>query len=195
MDLQLFLNQYDAPGSVILLEGKRKVKAEDKQILINFGKKLAESSKNIVFRSGNASGADEYFSEGVASINPERLQVVMPYLSHRQKARLTNNIISLDQVDLHKETNLVQLSKKNKSISTLINKYLAGHRNNFTHKAAYILRDTLKVAGAAGINPTSFAIFYDDLQKPRSGGTGHTMMMCDNLEIEYHTQNTWFSWL
>lgn len=195
MEFTTFLNKYDKPGAVILLEGKRKVKGDDKQYLIELGRLLTRSSKHLCFRSGNASGADAYFSEGVASIDPKRLQIIMPYKKHRIKERLTENIISLDEINLTQNSEVVLLSKKNKSISSLIDKYLLGHRTNFTHKASYILRDTIKVVGSATIPPTSFALFYDNLNNPGKGGTGHTMLMCQQKNVGYVNQQYWMKWL
>ena len=45
-------------------------------------------------------------------------------------------------------------------------------------KAAYIIRNTIKVTGTSAIPPASFALFYDDLENPGTGGTGHTIDIC-----------------
>ena len=91
MTLQEFIKQYDYQGSIVLLEGKRDVLPADRQFLITIGQLLASQTKYILFRSGNASGADEYFSQGVTSINAQRLQVITPYSGHRKKY----NVLSL----------------------------------------------------------------------------------------------------
>ena len=46
-----------------------------------------------------------------------------------------------------------------------------------------ILRDTIKAIGTDKIRPTTFGIFYDDLEKPKTGGTGHTMIICEQNNI------------
>ncbi|MBK8701150.1 MAG: hypothetical protein IPN29_17075 [Saprospiraceae bacterium] len=70
MTLSTFLSQYDTPGSIGLLEGKRNVLEADKEKLVSLGKLITLKSRHITFRSGNAGGADEYFSAGVAEVDP-----------------------------------------------------------------------------------------------------------------------------
>jgi hypothetical protein len=70
-----FKSKFDYPGSVVLLEGKRDVLDENKTNLVNLGLKLASETDHILFRSGNASGSDELFSQGVSEINPKRLEI------------------------------------------------------------------------------------------------------------------------
>lgn len=78
MTLNQFINNYDSPGSIVLLEGKRNVPDADKEKLIALGQLLAKKTSHILFRSGNAAGADEYFSQGVSKINQDRLQIITP---------------------------------------------------------------------------------------------------------------------
>lgn len=73
MNLTEFIEKYDFKGSIVLLEGKRDVLPEDEAQLIALGKLLTERTQHILFRSGNASGADEFFSKGVAAVNSARL--------------------------------------------------------------------------------------------------------------------------
>jgi hypothetical protein len=42
MTLKTFLDRYDFPGSVVLLEGKREVKAEDAMLLEALGRNLPQ---------------------------------------------------------------------------------------------------------------------------------------------------------
>jgi hypothetical protein len=77
-----FIEKFDQPGSIDLLEGKRIVKPDDEDKLILVGKMLAENSKHITFRSGNAKGADELFSKGVCSVDASRLEVITPFTDH-----------------------------------------------------------------------------------------------------------------
>lgn len=46
---------------------------------------LAEKFPRLRFRSGNAPGSDEAFSNGIAAVDPTRLEIVAPYVSHREK--------------------------------------------------------------------------------------------------------------
>ena len=195
MTLREFTDKYDFPGAVVLLEGKREVKEADKEKLIALGRLLTSSTTNMVFRSGNAEGADYLFSQGVADADASRLEVITPYTGHRSKANKAAVTIPLDGIDLSNEPEIAVLSKTNKKTEKLINDYINGTRNRYTIKAAYIIRDTVKVTGASGVNPASFAIFYDDLENPEMGGTGHTMNICRIKNIGLADQRIWFKWL
>lgn len=195
MTLQEFIDTYDYEGSIVLLEGKRQVLTADATKLIALGVLLAQKTRYMVFRSGNASGADEYFSQGVAKIDKNRLHVIVPYSTHRTKANYASQTYSLDDIDVSHEPAVLYESKSNKKTDTLIDKYVAGERNQFAIKAAYIIRDTIKVLGTKGIPPATFGIFYDDLNNPNSGGTGHTMRVCTHNHIPQINQTTWFQWI
>jgi hypothetical protein len=191
-----FFAKYNQENTLILLEGKRNVLEADKEKLIQFGRFLATNLPNAKFRSGNADGADFYFSQGVLQVAPDRLQVITPYDNHRQKANNAYETISLDQIDLLKEPEVVYQSKNNKKTKSLIDKYVAGAKDRFAIKAAYIIRDTVKVTGTnSGIPPVNFAFFYDDELNPKTGGTGHTMEVCDINEVPYLTQSVWVKWI
>jgi hypothetical protein len=84
MTLKEFIDQYDNENSIVLLEGKRKVLEEDKEKLIELGELLASKTSKMIFRSGNAEGSDQFFSDGVTSIDQKRLQVITPYSGHRK---------------------------------------------------------------------------------------------------------------
>lgn len=195
MTLNDFLSEFDKQGSVVLLEGKRNVAEEDIPKLTALGSLLAENSSFMTFRSGNANGADEYFSMGVAAINPDKLESVTPYGGHRKTKILTKNIIALDDLNMQDETELITQSCANKKMAEQVKQYANGNITKISIKAAYIIRDTLKVIGASGISPASFGIFYDDLEKPISGGTGHTIKTCRVNNIQEINQTVWFNWL
>lgn len=195
MTLNEFLQQYDKPGSIILLEGKRNVREEDREKLVKLGNLLAFKSKHMLFRSGNADGSDQFFSEGVAGIDNRRLQVITPYSGHRRKTNLAYDTVALDEIDLAAEADVVYQSKSNKKTENLIDQYVGGNRNSYAIKAAYIIRDTVKAIGAEGVQPATFGIFYDDLLNPLAGGTGHTMRVCMQNNIPIVDQQVWFQWL
>jgi len=195
MTLQTFLTNFDYDQSFVLLEGKRTVLPDDQEKLIALGRLLASKTSKIIFRSGNAEGSDQFFSMGVASVDPKRLQVITPYSGHRQKTNLAYQTISLDEINLSEEPELVYLSRQNKKTEKLVDQYVAGDKNRYSVKAAYILRDTVKVIGAGNVSPASFGIFYDDLAEPMSGGTGHTMKVCVQHGIPMVNQTMWFKWL
>jgi len=189
------IESYDKPGTVILLEGKRAVLPDDQQKLIGVGKLLAGSTKYILFRSGNAKGADYYFSQGIAQVDPSRLQVIAPYRGHRRASNLGHHTISLDDVDLASEPDVIFHTKNSSSVAPLIDGFLKAGDNALTVKARYLLRDTIKVVGTSKLQPATLAIFYDDLAKPKTGGTGHTMRVCEKNGIPYIDQRVWFKWL
>ncbi len=85
MTLKEFIKQFDKDNSIILLEGKRIVLEADKEKLTALGKLLASKTSRITFRSGNAEGSDQLFSDGVTSVDNKKLQVITPYSGHRQK--------------------------------------------------------------------------------------------------------------
>lgn len=178
-----------------MLEGKRSVAEADIPNLISLGKLLAEKTRFIVFRSGNAPGADEYFSQGVSSVNPSRLQVIIPYNGHRKKYNLAGYTLSLDQINMVAESELVYAAKNHSATSKLVDDFIEGKKNKNTIKAAYILRDTAKVLGYGDFRVATAGIFYDDLNNPETGGTGHTIGLCKKYQIPVFNQNTWFEWL
>lgn len=55
-----FIKQFDIEHSIVLLEGKRDVADQDREKLSALGKLLATHTKHILFRSGNAGGADPF---------------------------------------------------------------------------------------------------------------------------------------
>lgn len=195
MTFEEFINQYDNEDSIILLEGKRNVLEHDQEKLTALGRLLASKTKKMTFRSGNANGSDQLFSNGVTSVDFKRLQVITPYSGHRQKHNKAYETFPLDQMDIAADSEVIYQSKSNKKMEKLITQYVAGDKNNYTIKAAYIIRDTIKAIGNDRIKPATFAIFYDDLNKPLSGGTGHTMNICKQNNIPIIDQRTWFRWL
>ena len=195
MSLEEFIEQFDLPDSIVLLEGKRDVSEADIVKLTALGKLLAEKTRYMIFRSGNASGADEYFSAGIVSVDKSRLQVITPYEGHRKKQNLAAYTMALDQINLVAESELVYAARHNPSTAKLVDDYVAGKKNKNTIKAAYILRDTAKVLGCGDWGPATAGVFYDDLSNPESGGTGHTIALCRYYDIPVFNQEIWFAWL
>ena len=195
MKLVEFLMKYDFEGSIVLLEGKRNVLDNDKEKLFKLGVLLTEKSKFIKFRSGNADGADSFFAKGVSAIDGSRMELIVPYSGHRKNENNEYSTISLDSIDLANEQDVVLQSKRNLKTKKLIDKFVAGDSNRVTIKAAYIIRDTIKVIGTTDIKPANFAIFYDDLAKPKTGGTGHTMNICKANNVEFIDQRVWMEWM
>ena len=195
MTLNEFINHFDKANSIVLLEGKRDVSEVDKKKLTALGRLLASKTRKMIFRSGNAEGSDQLFSDGVAAVDNQRLQVITPYSGHRQKTNKAYDTISLGDINIATEPEVVYQSKSNKKTEKLIDKFVSGDKNRYTIKAAYIIRDTIKAIGTEKIKPATFGIFYDDLDNPKSGGTGHTMNVCEQNNIPIIDQRIWFKWL
>lgn len=195
MTLNEFIIQFDKPNSIILLEGKREVTDTDKEKLTALGRLLASKTKSMIFRSGNAEGSDQLFSDGITAVDSKRLQVITPYSGHRKKTNQAYETISLDDIELAAEPEVVRQSKFNKKTEKHIDKFVSGDKNRYTIKAAYIIRDTIKAIGTDEIKPATFGIFYDDLDSPMLGGTGHTMNVCKQNNIPFIDQKIWFNWL
>jgi hypothetical protein len=195
MRLQDFISAFDKKGVVVLLEGKRQVLEYDKEKLIALGRLLASKTHFIQFRSGNAQGSDEFFSKGVASVHPERLEVITPYSGHRAKQNLAYKTYALDEINLVNEPDLLYNTLKETKNKSTVKAFVEGSRNQFAMKAAYLIRDTAKVIGTAEISHATFAIFYDDLINPEQGGTGHTIRVCKSNNIPFVDQGVWFDWL
>ena len=195
MTLKEFIKQFDKEDSIVLLEGKRVVLDNDIDLLIQLGKTLAAKTKHMIFRSGNADGSDHYFSLGVSSVDKSRLQVITPYTGHRKKTNQAYVTFALDEINIAAEPEVVFQSKSNKKMEKLVDQYVAGARDRFSIKAAYILRDTIKAIGTDEIKPATFGVFYDDLADSKTGGTGHTMKVCELNNIPVIDQRVWFKWL
>jgi hypothetical protein len=200
MTLEKFIKLFDKEGCIVLLEGKRKVLKSDEKRLVEIGRLLTASTKHIIFRSGNAGGADAFFKEGVMSVDPKRFQAIVPFDDHMKSVKEELGLyerISLDDINLAREPQILYESKRNKQQKGLVESYEKGVDPKNSLKGAYIVRDTVKVTGAPsqGISPAHFGIFYDDLRNPKSGGTGHTMVVCDNQMVPYVNQKVWGEWI
>jgi len=196
LDLDAFLETYDIAGSIVLLAGSRNVVPVDQQKLRELGKLLAMRSTQIVFRSGNADGADSFFIHGVGEVDPSRIEIIVPDPKHRPKNRVGYASFSLDQVDLLQEPSLVEQAKRNTGAQYGIDQYLGGETSGGKIVSAkYILRSTLMVTGSQQLKPANFAIFYVDFSSDKPGGTGHTIKVCEQMNVEHIDQGTWFSWL
>jgi hypothetical protein len=97
----LVLNTSDP---LILVEGRRSIPETSARSARRVAALLARRFPSLRFRSGNATGADEAFAAGVIATAPERLEIIAPYASHRQRDRHPlvryNSPESLDPVTL-----------------------------------------------------------------------------------------------
>ncbi|MDZ4198831.1 MAG: hypothetical protein U1E27_06040 [Kiritimatiellia bacterium] len=181
---------------VVLVEGTRDLPESDAEKLVAFGKWLAETFPAVIFRTGNAKGSDEAFASGVRSVEPSRLQYVVPYTRHRQRPLGEGSYTySLSDATLAAEETLAghtirasahyrELLEKRTRIPAL------------RAKAGYLLRDTLKVVGSdeSGLTPAKAGIFYVNPEDPMKGGTGHTIRVCQDVGVPVAFQNEWMKW-
>lgn len=184
---------------VILLEGTRKVPAEQAQRLHALANFLAASLPDAVFRSGNAQGADSLFFQGLTEIAPERQEYILPYPgSGKKRIRPQAKVFSLADLQPEELAEVVTITlAASPDLQSLVQAFLARGRNNVTTKAMYLLRDALKVTGAKslGLAPADFAFFFVNPDNPLAGGTGHTIRVCRAMGVAVYEQSLWDKWL
>jgi hypothetical protein len=184
------------PRPVILVEGTRDLPDADRPQLVSFAKRLAEFYPHTIFRTGNATGSDEAFAEGVRAIDPSRLQYVLPYAGHRKQGRdASSYTIALTELPIAAEERAAYVTKTSSPEYVRI----MDKRNSVPQlksKARYLIRDTLKVTGDddSELAPANVGIFYVNAADPMKGGTGHTIRVCNKQDIPIATQDEWMRW-
>ena len=181
---------------VILLEGSRQLPAEKRQAIADVGRCLAEAFPQAVFRSGNATGTDEAFAAGVATVPGSMLQLVLPTPGMgRSRRPASATCLSLDELPLEERHHLAResfaVSPENHRLFEL---YLRNQSDNPAYaKAQYLVRDALKVHGSPSrqLAPATVALFFINNTGPTSGGTAHTIRLCDHQKIPLFTQRDW----
>ena len=184
------------PQGVVLLEGRRAIPLDMTRKATALAAALARGFPGLRFRSGNAPGADQAFSEGVAKVAADRLQVVVPYKSHRKSARFPGaTYTSLETLSPARQEALAEktalASPKSKGLIAL-----RDTEGPMGAKAAYLIRDTMKVTGHSRTFPKPFcALFYVDPSDPMAGGTGHTIRVCQQEGVPFVFQDSWGQWI
>lgn len=184
------------PGGVVLLEGRRSIPPSDAIRATEFARNLATRFGSLRFRSGNAEGSDQAFADGVAAVDPARLQIVAPYASHRKSSRYAD--ATYDSPESLSEVQEVQLVYRTSRASPKNRGLLEkrGRKGPLGAKTAYLIRDTMKVTGHSVAFPRPVcALFYVDLANPMDGGTGHTIRVCMQEGVPYAFQDAWLTWL
>jgi hypothetical protein len=183
------------PDAVVLMEGRRTITPAGVRCATELAQKLASAFPQLRFRSGNATGADAAFSAGVARVAPQRLQIVAPYATHRKSARIAGaNYASPEELT---PKQVAQIVAKTVVASPARKDLIALRDRNkaFNAKAAYLLRDTMKVLGhSENFPPPTVAFFWIDLADPQAGGTGHTIRVCRQEGVACVFQNDWENW-
>ena len=184
---------------VILLEGTRKINDDQFLLLSKFGEFIAGKFPNCHFRSGNASGSDDAFAQGVRKVAPDRMQIFLPKMDSG-KSRLHNRdyVLALEDVSQAEEKQIIYESKratpKNKR---LFEAYELQQEGMMKQKSLYLLRDALKVLGSPenNLSPITAGIFFVNEDDPEAGGTGHTIRVCRQNNVPVFTQDIWLSWM
>jgi hypothetical protein len=123
------------------------------------------------------------------------LQVIAPYASHRQKVRYADALYSspesLSKVQEAAITEAtVAATPRNANVV-----YKRTGSPKLAAKAAYLIRDTMKVVGhSEEFGPPVCGLFYVDLSDPEAGGTGHTIRVCRQHGIPVAFQDSWMHW-
>jgi hypothetical protein len=186
------------PTPVILLEGTRQLPVEKRQALVDVGQRLAMAFPQAVFRSGNAAGTDEAFAAGVASVPGARLQLVLPTPGMgRSRRPVSATCLALEDLPLAERHHLARESlAASPDNHRLFDLYLRGQSGNPAYaKAQYLLRDALKVIGSPALQlaPATVALFFIHHLDPNSGGTAHTVRLCQRQELPFFTQRDWLA--
>ena len=187
---------HDNERPVILIEGTRALPAEDREKLVSLAAALAKDFREAIFRTGNAEGSDEAFAEGVNSVDPARLQYVLPYPGHRKKKiPSTSYQFAGSEVSRVAEKHAVYVTNESSpKYATMLEK--RDTVPSLKSKSQYIIRDTLKVTGAdeEGLAPATVGIFHVNAADPMQGGTGHTIRVCQNQGVPTVFQDEWMNW-
>ena len=183
-------------NAVILLEGRRGISEAEALAARDFGEFLARRFPALRFRSGNAEGADQAFSDGVAKVDARRLQIVAPYASHRKKNR--NPAVVYSSPDDLSPEQVEEFIKKTAAASPKIGRLLNRWKDGgaLAVKATYLLRDSMKVLGHSEEFPKPICgIFFTDPSDPMAGGTGHTIRVCQQESVPVLFQTDWLKWM
>jgi len=185
------------PSGTVLLEGRRKISDEMAHQAEQVASWLSSEFPLMRFRSGNATGADEAFSQGVIEVDPSRLEIFAPTARHRAKSRHPD-VTYISTADIPTDE-LPQIESATKTSSPKYERLIDKRESvpQLKSKANYLLRDTLKVAGSPSLDYTVpvLALFYIDPADPDAGGTGHTIRVCRDFGIPVVTQLEWQHWI
>ena len=159
-----------------------------------YGRALATRFPSAVFRSGNAEGSDQAFSEGVVAVDASRLYVVAPNAGHRRKHRHPDatyeDPTSLTRV--REEPTLratIAATPRNKDI------FAAGAPPRVAAKASYLIRDTMKAMGYSETDPVRPSPVF--VWTWPAGGPGHTIRVCQQacVPVPVLFQGVWSDWI
>jgi hypothetical protein len=187
----------DADSPVVLLEGTRELPAQQAPYLIALAAHLARTFPQLRFRTGNAKGSDDAFAAGVASVDPSRLEFVLPYATHGSRRRpAESSATAIDDIPSARVQEVVdatlEASPQYRRVAVNYGQHNTHPRQRAT--AQLILRDTLKVTGSESLPPPVAGIFFVHAADPNRGGAGHTMRVCRAHGVPVINQFQWLEW-
>lgn len=188
-----------ASDPLILVEGRRSIPETSARRARSVAALLARRFPRLRFRSGNATGADEAFAAGIIATAPERLEIIAPYASHRQRER--HPLVRYDSPESLDPDALAEVQALTIAATPtnrgLMKCYGRGGRTGA--QAACLIRDTMKVGSARrgrhALPPPVVALFWVNPADPEAGGTGHTIRACRLQGVPVAFQNHWETWL
>lgn len=202
MDYASFLHYISScKDPVILVEGTRNLPDADRPALLRLAEMLAGRLPRAIFRTGNATGSDEAFAEGVCRVDASRLQYILPSSGMGNSRKNPSAYsVAVENISSVEEPELVYRTKQaTPANARLIDRFVQREKGQAYAKSLYLLRDTLKVTGSAeqGLAPASLGIFYVDRSREGGGGggTGHTLRVCEQAGVPVILQEEWMQWL
>ncbi len=121
-----------------------------------------------------------------------RLQAVAPYSSHRQGLRYGR--VVYDSAELLLPLQEESIAYKTRSATPTHKRLIDNPKQTgpSAAKAAYLIRDTMKVTGHSEAFPKPIcALFFVGLDDPMAGGTGHTIRVLYQEGVPVVFQNSW----
>ncbi len=194
MSFSDFLRLYDIPGSIILLTGYQEVADKDKVDLLRLARLLTQRMKFARFRSGDSKGAESVFSSGVAEIDRNRLEVIVPFEIEQHNSIFTDSVISLDPVDIAREQ-VLQQGKLLIPNMDVIDSLISGKRTSEHISLEHIIRDMTMSIGNSRLKPATFAIFYDYVGKQFQQNMGYAYKACSRYDVPFVDKDIWLRWL
>jgi hypothetical protein len=158
---------------------------------------LLRAFPDMIARSGNAEGSDQAWSRGVNSVDPSRLQLVLPVPGYRRDSHhAANDVLALQDAPAAERFAARELTREH---------YVSGHRTGAAafdrladYRKHYLDRDALKVLGPSDYRgrrqQATAALFHLDPAKKDGGGTGHTARLCEALGVPWFLSDDWLDW-
>lgn len=191
----VWLDAFETP--VVLLEGTRALPEAAAPRLAALAERLARRCPSARFRTGNAPGSDTAFAEGVARVDASRLEYVVPYPTHRSRYRASGSgLMAVTDVGDDRLDDLLQLTREASPQYGAFRPSMLDESANPKARASarLLLRDTLKVTGDETWPAPVAGLFYVNPDRPTTGGTAHTMRVCEERGIPTLTQAVWGYW-